>query len=360
VNKGPNAWVAGGVAVALVFLWVLAAGDAVAARDAPPDDPEAMRLLRDAAGAARTTPYEGIQFIAAWTSGGAATSEVRVAHAPDDGTVVHTGQSAGGRDTFQPDAGLAGFTPKTLELLVHNYSVVRAADAYISGRPAHVVEARRADGSVAGRFWIDGDTGLMLHRELVDPYERPVTTTGFRELHLTGRGAMRSRGADRGASAGKVGEPTAARAVVTSPWGHELIAAELGTLRAGGWTVPHGLPGRLTLFDARQSDPDAVVHLGYSDGLFAVSVFIQRGDLDERRFAGWRKRTLRGRTVFERGSLQRWAVWGSRGYVYTVLADAPQSTTDSVVAALPHGGTGFWARPARGLTRLGSWLNPFE
>jgi negative regulator of sigma E activity len=360
VSKGPNAWVAGGATAALLLLWVLATGDAIAARQTPPSDPEAMRLLRDAAAAARTTSYEGTQFRAAWAAGSVSRSQLRVAHATGDGTVVHTGYSAAHHDDFQPDAGLTGLTQKMLDLLMHNYSVVRAADARICGRPARVVEARRTDGSVAGRFWLDRDTGLMLYRELVDAYGAPVTVTGFSALSLTGRISPRTPRSGRGVPLARLRRSTDDQPAIASPWGHELIDAELGTLRGGGWTVPPSLPGRLTLFAARRSDPDAVVQLAYSDGLSTVSVFIQRGDLDERRFAGWRKRTLHGSPLFERNSLQRWAVWASRGYVYTVLADAPASTTESVVTALPHGGSGFWARPARGLSRLGSWLNPFD
>lgn len=359
MSRGPNAWVAGGATAALLFLWALAAGDA-AARQTPPSDPEAVRLLREAAGAAQTTAYEGTQFMTARTPGGTARSQVRVVHAPGDGTVVHTDRPAAGHDAFQPDAGLAGLTQQMLDLLVRNYSIVRAPDTSVSGRAARVVEARRADGSVAARFWIDQYTGLMVHRELAGAHGEPVIVTGFSALTLTGTPARNRTEHGRGTSVGRIRQSSAVPAAVTSPWEHRLAGAELGRLRSRGWTVPGALPGRLSLYEARESDPDGVVHLGYSDGLSEVSVFIQRGDLDEQPFSGWRKRRLDGNTVFERNSLRRWAVWASRGYVYTVLADAPASTTTSVVAALPHGGSGFWARPARGLTRLGSWLNPFD
>jgi sigma-E factor negative regulatory protein RseB len=284
---------------------------------------------------------------------------VKVAHTADDGAVVHTGRTVADRGVVQPDAGLGGFSQQMLDLLARNYSVVRAADTRVCERPARVVEARRADGSVAGRFLIDRDSGLMLHRELAGAHGEPVIVAGFSALTL-GRAAPRGPLRGRSVSMGRVRQSSGLQTALAAPWGHRLLDSELGRMRAGGWTVPRALPGRLALFEARRSDSDAVVHLSYSDGLTGVSVFVQRGELDEHRFAGWRKRELDGTTVFERSSLQRWAVWASRGYVYTVLADAPASTTESVVAALPHGHGGFWARPARGLTRLGSWLNPFS
>jgi hypothetical protein len=345
-----GAWLAGGLATALVMLLSVTTGDAGAAPVIMRSDPEALRLLRNAGGAVLSTPYEGTQFITTWSDTGATTSLIRVTHTPGHGTYIEVRRTTAdsGGVTYEPDGGdahygLTGFTPKMLDLMAHNYSVVQGGEDSVCGRPARVVEARRADGSPAGRFWIDRDTGLMLHRELLDGQGRAVSITGFYDI--------------------RIGRPKQQRRVaqtVAAPWGHELAAADLGFLRNGGWTVPATLPGHLELYDARQADRDGVVHLGYSDGLSAVSVFIQRGALDERRVSRWRKSDSGGRTVYEHNALQRWAVWGSDDYVYTVLADAPQGTADAVIAALPHGGPGFWGRLGRGLKRLGSWLNPFE
>jgi hypothetical protein len=345
-----GAWLAGGLAAALMLLLSVTTGDARAAPVIRRSDPEALRMLRNAGGAALSTPYEGTQFITTWSGTGATTSLIRVTHTPGQGTYIDvrrtTAESGGG--TYEPDAGeahggLTGFTPTMLDLMARNYSVVQAGDDSVCGRPARVVEARRPDGSPAGRFWIDHATGLMLHRELLDGQGRAVSITGFYDIHI---GRPRP-------------EPHDVQ-TVAAPWGHELASTDLGLLRSNGWTVPTALPGRLQLYDARQADQNGVVHLGYSDGLSAVSVFIQRGALDESRVAHWRKIDSGGRTVYEHNALQRWAVWDSDDYVYTVLADAPQGTADAVIAALPHGGPGFWGRLGRGLKRLGSWLNPFE
>ena len=103
-----------------------------------------------------------------------------------------------------------------------------------------------------------------------------------------------------------------------------------------------------------------MLDLGYSDGLSVVSVFVQRGTLDARSMTGWHKATRGGRTVYLRDTVQQRAMWASRGYVFTVLADAPPPVVDSAVAALPHGSTGFWGRIGRGMDRLTSWVNPFD
>ncbi|HEU5158083.1 MAG TPA: sigma-E factor regulatory protein RseB domain-containing protein [Streptosporangiaceae bacterium] len=345
-----GAWLAGGLATALVLLLSVTTGDAGAAPVTRRSDAEALRLLRDAGGAVLSTPYEGTQFITTWSGTGATTSLIRVTHTPGHGTYIEVRRTTAdsGGVTYEPDSGearggLTGFTPEMLDLMARNYSVVEGGEDSVCGRPARVVEARRADGVPAGRFWIDRATGVMLHRELLDAQGRAVSITGFYDIRI-GRPKPQIHNVQ----------------TVAAPWGHQLAAAELGMLRSDGWTLPASLPGHLELYDARQADRDGVIHLGYTDGLSAVSVFIQRGALDERRVAHWRKTERDGRTVYEHNALKRWAVWDSDEYVYTVLADAPQGTADAVIAALPHGDPGFWGRLGRGLKRLGSWLNPFE
>ncbi|MBC6470689.1 sigma-E factor regulatory protein RseB domain-containing protein [Actinomadura alba] len=337
--------VVGGFAAAVLLLSLVTAGDAIAARR-PGSDPDALKMLGDAAGAARTTTYEGTQTTTTWSRGAPATAQERVAHNLGTGTFVR-GRAVDRRSDARQagveevHGGLGGFSGSMLDLLARNYSVVRADDGSICGRTAHVIEARRPDGSAAGRFWIDRDTGLMLHRELLDPVGRVANVTGFRSLSVIRPGAGTS---------GTSGE----RPDASPPPGRPLASAELGDLRDHGWALPEGLPGGLSLREARRSGE--VVHLSYSDGLSMVSVFVQRGRLDERRFARWHRKITAGRTVFQQDALHRWAVWENGGYVYTVLADAPEGTSDAIAAAMPRSGAGFWQRLGRGFRRL----NPFD
>jgi sigma-E factor negative regulatory protein RseB len=333
-------WVVGGIATALLLAWTLA-GNAGAVRRAD-SDPEALDLLRETAAAARRTPYEGTQVRTTLTGGGQSRTVVKVAHATDAVTPLHGSvtQDASPVAVRQPDptagGGLAGFTPTALALLARNYTVVRAPDDAACGRRAHVVEARRADGSAAGRFWIDAETGIMLHRELLDDGGRVVSAVGFSDVRIAEPDA-----------------PAAVSAPRSAPWA-VVTTTELDGLRERGWTVPQSLPGGFVLNDVRRSG--GTLHLGYSDGLAAVSVFVQRGRLNARRLAGWR----RSGTVFRRENRQRWAVWAADGYVYTVLTDAPQNASDAAVAALPQDDVGLWGRLRRGARRIGTWANPWN
>ncbi|MCA1721822.1 MAG: hypothetical protein LC779_12205 [Actinobacteria bacterium] len=137
-------------------------------------------------------------------------------------------------------------------------------------------------------------------------------------------------------------------------------------LRQGGWSVPDELPGGLELYDARTRTHDGVdvLHLSYSDGLSTLSLFAQRGTLGSEPAHGFAKQQVGRAQVWVRSaSSPRRVVWGGGGRVFTLLTDAPPEAVRDVVQALPHDRaprTGFLARIGRGLSRLASWLNPFD
>jgi sigma-E factor negative regulatory protein RseB len=356
---------AGGIAGALAIAGLLT-GDPAAARRVR-SDPGALGLLRAAADAAQRVPYQGRRFLTTWNRSRSATSRVSVSHRPGEGIRYRSATSGTGYRPESAAGDSTGFTAETLGLLTRNYSVVRAPDAAICGRVARFVEARRPDGSPAGRFWIDRETGLMLHRELIDATGRPVVATGFSEISFTMPAAEHPvLGQPRGGllrfPGSSVGGPVegAGSAPATGAWSERLDRAGIAGLRDGGWPVPKDLPGRLTLYDVRRERDGGAVHLSYSDGLAAVSVFVQRGSLDEHGMAGWQKTVRRGRTVYRKEALRRWAVSAGQGYVYTVLTDAPQSTAEAVAVNMPHGTDTVWTRIWRGSRRLASAANPFD
>ncbi|RKS71876.1 sigma-E factor negative regulatory protein RseB [Actinomadura pelletieri DSM 43383] len=333
-------------------------------------DPGAVGLLRAAADAARRVPYEGRRFLTTWTRGRASTFSAAVSHTPGDG--VRYGSGTGGIGPAHAVQDTTAIAQAPLDLLTRNYSVTHAADAQVCDRRARVVEARREDGSPAGRFWVDAETGLMLRRELIDATGRRVVAAGFSEISYTvparepaPYGLDTPRGAPHGVPRGGTARlpglaETTSTAGGATVWDDRLDRAELAGLRDRGWPVPQNLPGRFSLHDARRDSVGGTVQLRYSDGLAAVSVFVQRGSLDERGMTGWQRAVRHGRTVFRRESLWRWAVSSGDGYVYTVLTAAPQGTADMVAASLPYDTTSFWTRVSRGARRLLSTVNPFD
>ena len=288
-----------------------------------------------------------------WHGGSRIAAVVDVSHTPAGGTVARVraaGRQGSARFGVPPD----GLDERLLELLADRYALRVVAQASCTGRPARVVEARRRDsagsGRVAARFCVDVASSLVLRRERYDEAGRPVRSSAFVTIRL--------------APVAPPAVPPYAQVAVVAPLvpdGQRLEPADLDGLRARGWSVPTELPGRLGLYEARLHGP--VLQLAYSDGLSALSVFVQRGTQAGR---------LPGFTRERQGRVSVWAqhanpervVWSGAGRTWTILSDASAGTVRRVVLALPHEPAqppdGLPHRLRRGLSRIGAWLNPFH
>ena len=323
-----------------------------------------VRLLSAAAAACDTLSYHGVR-VSAWHGAqGSVISVMQVWHERGRRALVQVtsvpaasaaAQARGSHVVADPDADLdnggqrvadggMGMTEQMVALLAANYRVSLGGRAMMAGRPAEQVVLRRSDGGLAARFWLDSATKLPLRRQVFDTSARLVSQDTFLGLTL-GRPAAAS-----------------APAVGRMPRERPLSTGALARLRAGGWPLPGQLPGHLTLVQAQQTGgtPGAVVDLAYSDGLSVVSLFLQRGHLPPW-LSGWSRVAVRGQQVFTADPDRRSLAWSARGFVFTVIADAPEGTVDQVVMVLPHSArTGFLGRMRRGLTALASWLDPFR
>jgi sigma-E factor negative regulatory protein RseB len=319
-----------------------------------------LRLLSEAASACRQVSYQGVQLTAWLGPDGSWTSVVNVWHERDHQTLIQTAtlpaagppryrastaDADGDGDAGQRDPeGNLTMTSQMVALLAENYQVALAGRGQVAGRPAQELVLRHRDGRLAARFWLDTATKLPLRRETFDDSARMVSEDAFVSLKL-------------GSPAAAAGPRTAA-----VPGGKPLASVQLARLRAAGWPLPAHLPGQLSLVRASETSgpAGAVVDLAYSDGLSVISLFVQRGHLPAR-LNGWSEVALRGDRVYAAGPDQRSMAWSARGFVYTLIADAPDQTLDQVVGVLSHnGGPGFFGRIGRGLRRLVSWLNPFR
>jgi sigma-E factor negative regulatory protein RseB len=313
------------------------------------------RLLTEAARAAVALSYQGEEIVSHWGTAGPTVVMTDVWHASGGPTVTQTlatGTSASGGPSLSADTdgqapeAVLGVTAPLVRLLEAHYVVVYAGTGLADDRTTQVVEARRDDGSVAAKFWLDTATKLPLQRQVFDSAARVISVDAFIDVRFDGQA-----------------NPDMPRAVQQGPWTDPpLSAPQLLALRSHGWLVPSALPGGLSLFtgDQTKTSTGPVLDLGYSDGLSVVSVFEQHGDLAAK-LAGWQKTTVAGHVVYAVQPDQRSITWSCRGIVYTVMADAPAQTIDEVVGALPHErAPGFWKRISRGLVRLASMVNPFH
>ena len=305
------------------------------------DDNQAVELLTAASRAARTRSYTGTQYVSTWHADAASSSVAEVRHTAT-GSVVSVRPTAGA----QPDSAVTptpDLDPRLLRLLTAHYDLAMAADTTCSGRAVHVVDAVRGqDGTVAGRFWVDTATRLVLRRETFDTAGRLVRSSAFATVTVGSTFPDSSPG-DPGS----------------------LDAGERDRLRRDGWRIPDRLAGGLELYDARIRTHDGrqVLHLAYSDGLSTLSLFAQRGKLGAGPMSGFSKHTMGLAPVWVKASSPERVVWGGGGRVFTLLSDASPAVVRAAVSALPHDKaprSGMLARLGRGLARLGSWLNPFD
>lgn len=319
--------------------FALGAPATAAIRPVTPGERFAIELLRRAAVAGQQRTYSGTQFLTSWSVAGTFSIVIELQHMPGRGVLVR--RSGVASPAVVDDTGAADLDPRALAVLERHYTVsVTGQAARCAGRSARIVEVRpRGISGVAGRFWLDVATGLILRRELYDDSGRTVRAAAFVDVAMA-------------APAPWTGPTKAA----DTDDGSVLAAPQLATLRRQGWHAPARLSG-LELFETRRRS--GVLQLSYTDGLFAVSVFSQRGRLAPASVKGWQPVRLNTTRAWTRPGLSQRVVWTGSGWVYTAVADAPDPVVAAAVGGFPgRRGDSFLHRVLRGLHRMGSWLNP--
>ena len=310
---------------------------------------EAQGLLESAARAGRVLTYSGTQYVATWRDGGSAAALVQVAHNPVDGPVVTPAVPAAAGGPL-PMTSAATLDPRLLGRLASTYDLVLLDAERWAGRTADVVEAQRPLGPVAGRFWVDRVTGLLLRRDLFDEQGSRISSSAFLDVEVAD---VEVGGAGAPAPAPQV-RPAGAGPESTS----EPPLAVAQRLRAAGWEVPEALPGGFGLFDTRLDAPSPgqeVLHLAYSDGLATMSLFVQVGRLGTAPPEGFTLEQVGGRPVWVHPEAPERVVWSGNCRVWTLVSDAPPAAVLAAVEALPRDPaprTGLLARLGRGLARL--------
>ena len=314
-----------------------------------------LRLLGKSAAAGLATSYQGIELIAQLGVDGAVTMISDVWHRSGGLTITRTTDPTE-LDVSQPSGfydvdnrspeGVFGVTKTLVTLLGRHYVAVYRGNGSAVGRPALIVDLHRGDGSLAARFWLDSQTMVPLRRDVYDTSAQLISEDAFVQVQF-GSLAAQPGAAANGGSPDK------------QAWAKADVPAKLiAGLNGSGWHLPAGLPGGLPLYAAAQSQTGMgqVICLGYSDGLSVVSLFVQRGTLSAK-MAGWAPVNLNGYLVYVAGHSITWA---GRGFVYTIIADAPLQTVKQVVASMPPAASpGFLGRMGRGLHRLAALVNPF-
>lgn len=321
----------------------------------PSDGPDVV--LSSAAGAEKIHSYHGTQLVTVSVGSQVRSVLVDVSHRAGVGTVmrVWAGVGVGVDPIFEPDllprdAALShDLDLRSRWLLDRNYLLSVEGEQVVVGRRTTVVLARRRDGVSSARFWVDEHTGVTLRREVRDAQGRLLRSSVFVDIDL---------------NPPAVTTPTPQATEVD---GQPITLGGLRQLRGDGWVAPSTLPDGFGLFDARVTPPTdggepGEIHLSYTDGLAAVSLFEQQGRLDTPALDGWRSATYAGQRVWALDAVPERISWSSAGVIYTLVSDTPWLDIGPLVGALPHGGgnAAVLTRLRRGLARVGSWLDPLE
>jgi sigma-E factor negative regulatory protein RseB len=330
------------------------------------DDSTALALLRRAVAAATSVSYRGVQADATWTSSGITTRTIDVRQAESLRTMTVRASAGTAMTMTTPPVRAAAGMVDPLALIAAAYAVSYAGKDVVVGRTASVVVALRG-GRVAARLWLDDDCGLLLRQEIWDLHGRLTRMTGFVALEepLVGRVGAASTGTGVDLLGSPIGSPTAesgaaAGGLIGEPGTFgggpgEGVAGVQSTASRLHSPCPDLLPGGFRLVDAREvAVPGATgpasraLQLTYSDGLSAMSVFVQNGRLPGSGLSGIIPQEWGGARVYLAPGWPVRAVWQGEGHVFTVVSDAPVDEVVAAARALPgvRGSTGLFRRVA--------------
>ena len=151
-----------------------------------------------------------------------------------------------------------------LKEIRENYELTKAGTDRVAGYECQVLVLEPKDKLRYGhRLWADVNTGMLLKSETFNSKNEPIERFAFTQIVIGGKIAkeqLRSR--------------LSAKA---RDWRIENSAAVSASLAASGWSIRPELPGfrKVTEMKRTQGGSTQVGHVVYSDGLAAVSVFIE-------------------------------------------------------------------------------------
>ena len=166
------------------------------------------------------------------------------------------------------DSGFPGFMASNIEQLKNNYDLSVGSQGRIADRSATQVRIMPRDNLRYGYdLWADDDTGLLLKSRLVDQTGNAVEQYLFVLLNIS-----------KSISDAALSPMTPKSELV---WHSEKKPARITAIKESDWEIAALPPGYKIIKMVHRWMPmeeNAIEHMILSDGLGAVSVFIEAGD----------------------------------------------------------------------------------
>lgn len=169
--------------------------------------------------------------------------------------------------------------PEQILTLKENYVITQGEEDRVADYHAHTIRLQPKDTlRYARKMWAHSESGLLLKAVVLDEHERVIEQYAFSQLQIGGK-------IDRKwiPDSERDSEELAARAhLAPMP---ESNAASV----ASGWQVDAIPPGFRKIIEMRRTlahCPTPVMQIVYSDGLAALSIFIEQADASARQNLG--------------------------------------------------------------------------
>jgi sigma-E factor negative regulatory protein RseB len=154
--------------------------------------------------------------------------------------------------------------PENLQDISEHYEVSTGGIERVAGYACQAIVLTPRDKLRYGhKLWADTSTGMLLKAQTLNDRNEVIEQFAFTQIAIGGkidRGQLKSRFLDK-----------------SRGWRVENSGAVATSLAASGWTIKPELPGfrKVTEMKRTQGGSSEVGHVVYSDGLAAVSVFIE-------------------------------------------------------------------------------------
>ncbi len=202
--------------------------------------------------------------------------------------------------------------PQQIATLSENYHFRIGETARVAGLEARAYLFEPKDGLRYGhQFWADEATGLLLKARMVDAKDQVIEQFMFTDLRVGGR-------VERASVRPSIGR-------LPPDWKVLRMSPAEAILQDTGWQaayLPAGFTKTVEMFRSITGKPDPVAHLVYSDGLVAVSVFVEP-------FKG----EAHGQGLVRTGAVNVY-VLERDGHLITVLGETPPLTVERIASSV--------------------------